>query len=324
MRARTIIITLLFSTLSLLSCTRGRKRPEQALPRPFPQARVPAVYSDPQSRTAYLLQHFWDDFFAGDGRCDSALVLGVPKAEVEKSLANYLALLDHSSLDDARRGMERLFSQISARQMADTSCRVYLQMTEIVARYLYDPNSPLRDEDYFLPFVRAMASSPLTSDALRTACRYEAEGCALNPRGSVAADFRIRTRNGKTRNLHGVKAGHIVLFFSNPGCHACQEIIEALTGRPYLDRLIASGELAVMNVYIDEDIAAWRAYEPKYPRNWICGYEYEGTIRGERRFDVRAIPSLYLLDSEKRVVLKDAPTEKLLARLDAIANNQQL
>ncbi len=323
MRVRSIISLLLVTALLSAACGRGRRQSVEPGPRPFPQVRVPAVCSDPQSRTAYLLQHFWDAFFAGDGRCDSALVLGVPKAEVEQSLANYLALLDLAPLPDAQKGMERLFNQISDRQKADTACRVYLQMTEIVGRYLYDPNSPLRDEDYYLPFVRAMAASPLTSEKMRTACRYEAAGCAICPRGSVAPDFRIRTAGGRVVRLHGVQARNTVLFFSNPGCQACKEIIDALTGRPYLDRLIASGEVAVMNVYIDEDISAWKAYEPKYPRNWICGYEYEGLIRSERLFDVRAIPSLYLLDADKRIVLKDAPTEKLLARLDTIANNQK-
>jgi hypothetical protein len=76
------------------------------------------------------------------------------------------------------------------------------------------------------------------------------------------------------------------------------------------------------NVYIDEDISAWKAYEPVYPRTWVTGYEFAGIIREEQIYDVRAIPSLYLLDREYRIVMKDAPTERVLAFLDRIAQEQ--
>ena len=119
-----------------------------------------------------------------------------------------------------------------------------------------------------------------------------------------------------------MKAEYILLFFSNPGCDACKSIIDDLTSRPYLDAFIAAGTLAVVNVYIDEDISAWKAYEPVYPRNWVTGYEFAGIIREEQIYDVRAIPSLYLLDREYRIVMKDAPTERVLAFLDRIAQEQ--
>ena len=36
-------------------------------------------------------------------------------------------------------------------------------------------------------------------------------------------------------------------------------------------------------------------------------------------YNVRAIPSLYLLDREKRVILKDAPQDKVFEKLAALA-----
>ena len=100
------------------------------------------------------------------------------------------------------------------------------------------------------------------------------------------------------------------------------EIIDALQADPGIVQLVHSGALAVVNVYIDEDISAWKAYEPVYPRTWVTGYEFAGIIREEQIYDVRAIPSLYLLDREYRIVMKDAPTERVLAFLDRIAQEQ--
>ena len=273
------------------------------------------MYISLDERIAYTAAHWWDAFFALDGPVDSALVLGVRRAAVEQSLANYIRVLDQVPLDDACACMEDFFRDLCVRQRADTSIRLYLVMTELVGKYLYDPNSPLRDEDYYCPFVRAMAESELTSPDMRTACIYEAGVCSMNRRGSVAPDFRITRRNGSSVRLHQLKADYTLLFFSNPGCHACQDITDALTGDERLVAMVRDGRLAVVNVYIDEDLSAWRKYEPSYPREWICGYDATHTIREDVLYSVRAIPSLYLLDSGKRVLLKDAPAEKVVAVL---------
>ena len=79
-----------------------------------------------------------------------------------------------------------------------------------------------------------------------------------------------------------------------------------------MEPMIASGELAVLNIYIDEDLGEWYNYMPIYPSSWYNGYDPDYAIRTDRLYDVRAIPSLYLLDSEKTVLMKDAPTEKIL------------
>jgi hypothetical protein len=215
--------------------------------------------------------------------------------------------------------MRRFFSQVEERQAADTASHVFLLMEEIVSRYLYDPNSPVRDEDLYLPYVEGLAASRFTREEARPGYVYEARMCALAPVGSVAPDFRFKDARGRTRRLHDVQARTILLFFSNPGCYACLDIINTLEAVPGIRDRIARGDFAVVNVYIDEDLAAWRAYEPNYPRDWLCGYDPDGLVRSDRIYNVRAIPSLYLLDGQKRILMKDAPVERVVSWLQ----NQQ-
>lgn len=297
--------------LLAVSCGGRKKAAPAAQDRAFPQVVIPAAYTDPDERISYAIEHYWDGFFGGDGKTDSARVLGVPKGEVEQALANYIGVLGRASLPQARKAVSGLFDDLAAKQAADTSNRVYLAMTEMVARYLYDPNSPLRDEDLYLPFVQKMASSPLTREDMRTAYRYEAQMCALNPRGSVAPDFVITMKNGTQLSMHSVRAERTLLFFSNPGCHNCKEIIDALQADENILNLIREGRLAVLNIYIDEDLAAWRSYMPIYPKEWLNGYDAAHILRQDQLYCIRAIPSLYLLDTEKRILLKDAPLEKV-------------
>ncbi len=300
--------------LLAVSCGGRRKSAVQA-DRPFPQVSIPSAYTDADERIAYGVEHYWDGFFEGPGRTDSAHVLGVLKGEVEQALSNYIGVLEALPLGKAQQGISALFDKISVRQQADTSDRVYLAMTEMVARYLYDPNSPMRDEDLYLPFVQKMASSPLTRENMRTACRYEAQMCAMNPRGSIAPDFAITLRNGTQVRMHSVKAERTLLFFSNPGCQNCREIIDALKTDSKVQSMVGEGRLAVINVYIDEDLKAWRDYMPVYPKEWLNGYDAAHIIREDVLYCIRAIPSLYLLDADKRILLKDPPVERVLQTL---------
>ena len=324
MKTRGLIWLLLSAALALPACRQGGSgQPQQPAARQlraFQLPDIPAVYTDPEERRDYLLDHFWDKFLAGDGPCDTGAVLGVSHAEVEKQVATYAEVLRQIPLPQAQQKMRHFFSQVEARQAADTSSHVFLLMAEIVSRYLYDPNSPVRDEDLYLPYVEGLAASPFTREAARPGYEYESRMCALTPVGSVAPDFRFTDARGRTHRLHEVQAGTTLLFFSNPGCYACQEIIETLLAVPGFNDMIARKSLAVVNIYIDEEIDKWREYEPNYPRNWLCGYDPDGLVRSDRIYCVRAIPSLYLLDRDKRVLMKDAPTERVVSWLQKQQN----
>lgn len=284
--------------------------------RPFPDTKIPGVIVEPHERMDYIADHYWDAYFAGDGLCDSSSLLGVRLPELEQAMANWCGLLGEMPLQNAQKAVGKAFDGMEARHAADTSQHVYTRFSEILIRYLYDPNSPMRSEDLYLPFVRKLAQSPWTAEDMRPAYRYEARMCAMNPIGAQVPDFRYKMLDGRVSTLYAIHAELLMLFFSNPGCHACKGIIDEVMGHPGIPERIASGRLSVMNLYIDEDIAAWKEYAPNYPDSWISGYDPDGLIRADRLYCVRAIPSLYLLDADKRVILRDAPTEKVLAYID--------
>ena len=281
----------------------------------FPVCRVPSICSEDSEIASYMLSHYWDAYFAEGGVTDTAAVNGVPKREVEQAFADFTVLLENSPMEDARAAMAGLFDSISAVQDRDTSSLQYLILTEMVADYLYDPNSPMRNEDYYLPFVQKLAESPHTDSARRIGYRRQAQLCAMNPYGSVAPDFVFKDVRGRRHRLSDLEDDYVLLFFSNPGCEACKEIIDEIEASGFAEAAIAAGSLAVVSIYIDEEVDEWKAYEPNYPRSWITGYDPDLVIRDNQMYNVRAIPSLYLLGPGRKVLLKDAPTGKALATL---------
>lgn len=308
----------IFPLLLCVAAGCGQKKAEKFVPLPFPQVNVPVIYADDREASLeYAALHFWDALADTARACpsDSALVSGVRKDDVEAAYANYVGLLQILPYNTASRAVGAMYERSLSCEKADTSSNVFETMVEFTEKYLYDPNSPLRNEDIYKAFAEKMSGYEGISAEKRARYDREARLCALNMAGTVAADFQFSDKAGKVRSLHGIKAGYTLLFFSNPGCEACMDIIRMLTGDNMVNDMIASGQLAVVNVYIDEDVAAWYDYMPIYPDNWYNGYDHNLVIRTDSLYNVRAIPSVYLLDRDKKVLMKDAVPENVMAFL---------
>lgn len=282
---------------------------------------VPVMITDRDEAIAYMAENWWKTFADPSKkgfRCDTLYIGGVEKGELEQSFASFTYTLDMLPVTEARKCMAGLYDRLLLCEKADTSSNIFEGMVDIVCRYLYDPNSPVRNEDYYRPFAAALSVNPEIPELDREKYGREAAFCSLNAIGTKAADFRFSDRYGKVRSLYGVKANWILLFFSNPGCEACKSIIDRLNASPAVEAMLSSGMLAVLNIYIDEDLAEWYKYMPIYPKTWYNGYDPNNIIRSDDLYHVRAIPSLYILDGEKRVVMKDAPDDRAIAFLEGL------
>lgn len=195
---------------------------------PFPEVKIPNMITEPSERMTYVLDHFWDGMMSASlaGKCDSLHVKGILKDDVEQKFGLYTTILWSAPMDEACKSVSKLFYAAEACEKRDTSSNVFETMTKFAEKYFYDPNSPLRNEEFYLPYVEGLAKSECVSEAMRPAYSYDASMCALNRIGTKAADFSFKDLRGKVHTLYGVKADYTLLFFSNPGCPNCREITE--------------------------------------------------------------------------------------------------
>ena len=310
---------LVLASLAVLAVACGPRKVQAPVSqtRAFPAAEVPMMITEPEERIAWLGEHFWDRYTATDHLyySDSVTVNGVSLDDLEKQVGIFATLLQQGAPEDGEKAMTALYTRMEAFQTAFVGANLLPQLTGLITRYFYDPNSPLRSEELYLPFAKAMADCPLIESLDRQRYAREARLCALNRPGTRAADFRFIDTAGRTRTLYGIKADLLLLVFGNPDCHACKELQAALEASEELSAAIASGELKVVDIYIDEDIDAWKEHIPQYPASWINGYDPDFVIRTDLVYDVRAVPSLYLLSADKTVLLKDATTEQFFAAM---------
>ena len=74
---------------------------------------------------------------------------------------------------------------------------------------------------------------------------------------------------------------------------------------------ISAKKLKVLSIYPDEELDEWKKHRNDFAKEWTNGYDKELVIKNKNLYDLRAIPTLYLLDKNKTVLLKDATLQKV-------------
>lgn len=305
--------------VALFACGRGKTTDQPAagtsLPtRAFPRVQPPQMH--PDGPAIYTVDHFWDAYFKdlGKFRTDSLYLGGVEKIRLEEAYGLFSTLLWNVPPETAKAATARLYDQLAAAK----DSLVAGALVELTSRYLYDPNSPVRCEDFYLPFVEKLAEGDLAPEEMRLQYGFQARMCAMNAMGTPAADFSFTDTRGRRRTLYGIGADFLLLIFGNPDCAACKDLVVEMESSPTVTELIDSGRLKVVDIFIDREVDQWKARVADYPAAWINGYDHTFTIRDDMLYNVRAVPSMYLLDKDKRVIFKDVPPEILLTYLSML------
>ncbi|MFR2226329.1 MAG: thioredoxin family protein, partial [Bacteroides xylanisolvens] len=126
-----------------------------------------------------------------------------------------------------------------------------------------------------------------------------------------ALNFIYKLSSGTQGSLYKQKSVYTLLFINNPGCHACTETIEALKNAPIINQLLEQKRLTVLSIYPDEELDEWRKHLNEFPKEWVNGYDKTFAIKEQQLYDLKAIPTLYLLNKDKTVLLKDAPAQTI-------------
>lgn len=255
---------------------------------------IPAMLNTPESRADYLVRHYWENVdFTDTTYLDHREVM-------EQAWVDYIDIMKIVPEETAISAIKQMY------QDAGKKKKVFFFFTDLAEKYLYDPNSPMRNEELYIPVLDAMLESTVLDDTEKILPKGRRDLAEQNRLGRQAEDFTYTLVSGKSGTLYGVKANYTLLFINNPGCHACEEGIKDLKQAPAINKEFEAGNLKILSVYPDEDKEEWERHLSDFPKEWINGYDKKLMIKEKNLYDLKAIPTLYLLDKNKKVLLKDA------------------
>ncbi len=282
---------LIFSVV-LLTVSCGGRRQQQPVAEKSPAPDLSKLTEE--EKLEYARWHYWDKFDFSD----TLFIAQADTATMIQSYARYISILSRHPTDGTP--IDSLMRRASA------SRRMFDYFAWLGETILHDPNSPFRNDEFYIPVLQAILNSPYYDEYERIAPTYDLKMASLNRIGQPANDFRYTLDSGKTGQLYDLKAEYVLLFINNPGCPMCRDIREAITASPMLTAMIEQGRLQVLALYPDEDLTEWRNYRSQIPAAWINAYDAGCKIQNNDLYNLSAIPALYLLDRDKRVLVKDS------------------
>ena len=222
----------------------------------------------------------------------------IESREAEERFARFLFSLE---LVAPAQQNEQIGALLAKAEQHNATAR-FLTLAE---KYLYDPNSPYRNDEQYLLFLQYAATHQLAN--YTTNPRYQKHYAMVqkNRVGHKATDFPYTTQAGEEGHLYGVQSQYILLFFHDPNCEECQLVKQQLASQ---HAHFAQKGVQVVAVYIDDEIEAWKS--ASYPSAWLSVYAPE--IDQQDLYNIKALPTLYLLDTQKRVLLKDVRLEEVI------------
>lgn len=292
-------LLLLLAALLVVSSCLGRKspiEPQSTASRPgkIDIPTFPSILVTDEEKAEYLALHFWDNFDFSD-------TLYVDQPEItEQAFSDYLAILGIIPRDIASRSVAGVLDKAAGTH------EMYVYFTELFEKYLDDPNSPFRNEELYIVVLENIIASEKVDDIDKLRPQAQLSSALKNRVGTRAADFIVTDTSGRKIRLYDIDADFTLLYFNNPDCNYCEEVTRQIMASDYmLMPLVKQGVLKIFAVYPDEDLTAWREHYDDMPSDWYRTYDAGQTIREGQIYDLRAIPSLYLLDRDKNVLMKD-------------------
>ena len=271
----------------------------------FPIPDVPESITDNHDRAIYLSKHYWDQFTFNDTSL-------ISKTEVtEQGFVDYIHILNYIPFNHARRSIRIMLYK------ARENPTMFAYIGSLFQKYYYDANSPFRNEELYIPALESLLSSRLLPEADYERYDFQIDMIHKNRVGTKSTDFVYTLPNGSWKRMHALKSDYLILFFNTPNCKICDEVRSEIENSETLNEVFyrnsfSRNMLSVLSVYPEDDIESWRATLPEMPqKNWIHVFDKNRIITRKRVYDIKAIPTIYLLNRNKKILLKDTSVEEI-------------
>lgn len=271
----------------------------------FPLAPIPASITDHKERAIYLSKYYWEQFPFHD-----TTLINQPEI-TEQGFVDYIHILKYIPPKNARRSIRYLF----VKAQADTA--MYAHFASLFEKYYFSASSPFRNEELYMPVLETILKSDMLSAQDYEKYDFQEEMIHKNRVGSKAADFVYTLQNGDWKRMHAFKSNYLILFFATPQCNVCAQLAYDINNSEVLQRVCSLNSfsrsmLSVLHIYPLSDITRWKESLASMPqKNWIHAYDNAMFLTKNRVYDLKALPTIYLLDKNKRIILKNTSLEEI-------------
>ncbi|MFZ4543976.1 MAG: redoxin domain-containing protein [Saprospiraceae bacterium] len=130
--------------------------------------------------------------------------------------------------------------------------------------------------------------------------------------GKKAMNFELLTKDNKKVNLYEIKSDYTVLVFWAPDCGHCQKEMPFIVS--FWEKWKNNGVelISICNRYTPDKITeCWKFVEERPGMKFTTGVDLYMHSNTQANYWVKSTPMIYILDKDKKIVMKKIQAEKL-------------
>ena len=289
--------TRLFTLFVLWACPLVKAQAQQS----FPYPAIPDTLRSVEQRAGYLSEHYWDNYNFAD------TLLLKSKEMTEQGFVNFIDILNRFNLDYASKGVAHkdiaqkditrkditrkgiAQKDITQKGIACFTRKAFSnaaakeRFENLIEHYFEDQLSPVRNDRVYLIFLEEMKNSPCFDETEKERIAFKIKTTNKNLPGDIAINFKFKDESGKEHQLSDYKDQKVILYFYDPDCENCHEV------SAWLKQQTIPADIKVIKMIADNHIS----------------YMYS----------LKNMPTIFLLDKENKVILKDCTAQELIENI---------
>lgn len=227
----------------------------------------------------------------------------------DSAFEQYLNLQKPLSLSSRTSVLKHLLDK------AQNSQAAYQYINRLARQHFYDGLSPWRNDTLYAIVLNHQIASPLLSKEEKERSKYRLTFLQRNSVGAKAENFKFLTTKDKKGKLYSLpRKGQWLVFFFDPECSHCQVLANLIRSNMLINGLIQQHKLSVLAVNTNPDLSLWKRIAPTLPPSWLTVMDKTG-VEEHSLYDLRTVPAIYLLDRNKKVILKGTDFSTLFNEL---------
>lgn len=186
---------------------------------------------------------------------------------------------------------------------AELGGKQYKALVTSLEEMLSEPTWDYHNEELFAMVMEHAATASCLNDNERMRPKAMLEFVRKNAPGTVATDIAYETLDGEHHQLSESTSSYTLVYFNDPECLSCAKVKERLDTTTLLMDMVSDSTLTVVGIYPYDNVEEWKL--DTFPSYIVNGWDYEQKVEGEQTYDLMTMPMFYLLDRDKRVILKN-------------------
>lgn len=268
----------------------------------FPYPSAPDNLPSFRARANYLVEHFWD-------RCNFKNAFS-SKARMATAFADFAGFMPHAAADTVHAAIDKLINAVKKRP-ADL-----LSLTEMAEGTFYADTARFWSDELYLPFAKAAAGNKKIPAANRDKYAKHVNVLEHSQTGMQVPGLSMTLRDGSAWTTDSLTAPVTVIMFEPKDCPDCSMTRTRLAANISAQELINAGILKIVYIYIGQPTDEWKTQVASLPGNWIVA----ACPEADRYFDLRVVPSLYMLDENRSILSKHISLNQLIQRFENVTS----